>query len=411
MPSDQEAWPKLSREYITCDAEGCNKTNPRAKCSTCKCVYYCSNNCAAKHWEMHYAKCGSTEYMRSYRINLPGVEILTAATTDAATEPSELLHSSCGICLTEEMTNPFLLDGCKHVFCFACVQQYQEMLPSQTQTSGAAATCPCCPSEMDDIKEATESRAALHVARAAAPRVSEEYRIEQCNLAMGELQKLLETNEESSITTHLLGAEVLDMMGDRKQALIVLETLFDKLKEGAERAKKEEDLMAQLNEYLDSEENQDSCASLLDEAEAVALSGIMVTESDLIDAIIKIAVVHQKLKDRKGTRELYHFLLITHKKDWKLTPEQDRQVHMALSRLEYEDGNYKNSISCGEAALKMNRHFPSYQYVALSYFKLGKIEEAKKTMSRAMLYETPWCDRNRANIRKVWEGMISEGCE
>ena len=108
MPSDQEAWPKLSREYITCDAEGCNKTNPRAKCSTCKCVYYCSNNCAAKHWEMHYAKCGSTEYMRSYRINLPGVEILTAATTDAATEPSELLHSSCGICLTEEMTNPFL---------------------------------------------------------------------------------------------------------------------------------------------------------------------------------------------------------------------------------------------------------------------------------------------------------------
>jgi tetratricopeptide (TPR) repeat protein len=339
------------------------------------------------------------------------VEILTAATTDAATEPSELLHSSCGICLTEEMTNPFLLDGCKHVFCFACVQQYQEMLPSQTQTSGAAATCPCCPSEMDDIKEATESRAALHVARAAAPRVSEEYRIEQCNLAMGELQKLLETNEESSITTHLLGAEVLDMMGDRKQALIVLETLFDKLKEGAERAKKEEDLMAQLNEYLDSEENQDSCASLLDEAEAVALSGIMVTESDLIDAIIKIAVVHQKLKDRKGARELYHFLLITHKKDWKLTPEQDRQVYMALSRLEYEDGNYKSSISCGEAALKMNRHFPSYQYVALSYFKLGKIEEAKKTMSRAMLYETPWCDRNRANIRKVWEGMISEGCE
>eukprot|EP00978_Attheya_sp_CCMP212_P033442 scaffold134962_cov49-Attheya_sp.AAC.2 len=434
MSSDREVWPKVSRECITCDAEGCNEANPRTRCSTCKLVYYCGKECATKHWVMHKPDCRSVESMRSYMAMIPGGEIATntaatttsnatATATDQDDEPCEH-YSSCGICLTEKMTNPFVLEGCQHVFCFACVLQYQKMAP---QTSGTAATCPYCRSEMKDIKQATESRAALHAARAAAPRASHEERIEQCNLAWMELEKLLDMNHDESsssasnnrwssgpITTRILRAEVLDIMGEHKQALNVLEQLFDELLEGAKRAKKVDELMAEAKEYLDSEEDQALlCESLLEEVEAVASSGILVSASDLVDTTLKIAAVQQKLQDWTAVKELYRFLIKDYMyQDARLTPPQERQVFMGISRVAYEEGDYDNAIQFGEGAIEMNRHFPgAHHYVALSHFKKGDIEEARKIMSRAMLYETPWCDTNRASVRKVWEEVMKDRCE
>jgi hypothetical protein len=42
--------------------------------------------------------------------------------------------------------------------------------------------------------------------------------------------------------------------------------------------------------------------------------------------------------------------------DARLTPPQERQVFMGISRVAYEEGDYENAIQFGEGAIEMNRH-------------------------------------------------------
>jgi tetratricopeptide (TPR) repeat protein len=77
------------------------------------------------------------------------------------------------------------------------------------------------------------------------------------------------------------------------------------------------------------------------------------------------------------------------------SPPEQRAVIMGLSRCCYEIGDYDNSISFGEGAIEMNRHFPEvHKYVALSQKATGDLDAAKATMTRAVLYETPWDEKN-----------------
>jgi len=88
------------------------------------------------------------------------------------------------------------------------------------------------------------------------------------------------------------------------------------------------------------------------------------------------------------------------------SPPQWRQVWMGLSRCYYEMGMYDKAIQSGMGALEMNRHFPqAHKYVALSQKAIGDYDAAKATMSRAVLYEAPWEDKNlelnKALLRQI----------
>ena len=54
----------------------------------------------------------------------------------------------------------------------------------------------------------------------------------------------------------------------------------------------------------------------------------------------------------------------------------------------------------------MNRHFPGvHKYIALSQKALGQRDEARKSMMRAILYEAPWDDKNKAENEDFLNGL------
>jgi Tfp pilus assembly protein PilF len=59
------------------------------------------------------------------------------------------------------------------------------------------------------------------------------------------------------------------------------------------------------------------------------------------------------------------------------------------------------TISLDEEALTAHRHFPwSHNYVALAYKASGQLEKAKEMAGQAMIYESPWDEQDRADVRE-----------
>jgi len=103
--------------------------------------------------------------------------------------------------------------------------------------------------------------------------------------------------------------------------------------------------------------------------------------------------IHQEDEEWEIAIELYKELLM--KGQEFATAPQWRQVWMGLSRCFYEMKEYGKAIDSGTAALEMNRHFPqAHKYVALAQKASGDRSSAIITMKNAILYETPWDDKN-----------------
>jgi tetratricopeptide (TPR) repeat protein len=80
-----------------------------------------------------------------------------------------------------------------------------------------------------------------------------------------------------------------------------------------------------------------------------------------------------------------------------------------MSRCFYETSVYDKSIAAASAAIEMNPHFPGvYKFKALSQRAIGELDEAITTMTRAVLYETPWDDDNRAVALKLYDELVAE---
>jgi tetratricopeptide (TPR) repeat protein len=91
------------------------------------------------------------------------------------------------------------------------------------------------------------------------------------------------------------------------------------------------------------------------------------------------------------------------------SPVQYRQVFMGMSRCFFEISVYDKSIAAASTAIEMNPHFPGvYKYKALSQRALGELDEAVKTMTRAVLYEAPWDDVNKAEALKLYDEIATE---
>lgn len=80
-----------------------------------------------------------------------------------------------------------------------------------------------------------------------------------------------------------------------------------------------------------------------------------------------------------------------------------------LTKCNYELGQYDSCIGASEALLKMNRQFPGVRkYMALALKAQGKLDEAIRTMQRAVLYETPFNDENKDLVWKLYKELCAE---
>lgn len=111
-------------------------------------------------------------------------------------------------------------------------------------------------------------------------------------------------------------------------------------------------------------------------------------------ALLKQAeYIHQADGNWETAVEQYKELLMRDQESG--TAPEWRLVWMGLSRCFYEMGVYDMAINSGTAALEMNRHFPqAHKYIALALKASGDYDTAIATMTRAVLYEAPWDDKN-----------------
>jgi tetratricopeptide (TPR) repeat protein len=91
------------------------------------------------------------------------------------------------------------------------------------------------------------------------------------------------------------------------------------------------------------------------------------------------------------------------------TNVQQRSCWSELCRCYYELGDYDRAIRAGSFALEMNRHYEgAHKYVALAHKAKGDLQQARRTMNRAVLYETPWDEDNRRTQAQLFREVCAD---
>mmetsp|Transcript_10250 Transcript_10250/g.22797 ORF Transcript_10250/g.22797 Transcript_10250/m.22797 type:complete len:87 (+) Transcript_10250:1466-1726(+) len=73
-----------------------------------------------------------------------------------------------------------------------------------------------------------------------------------------------------------------------------------------------------------------------------------------------------------------------------------------LCRAQYELGNYDQAIAWGDEAISFSRGFSGvHKYVSLAQKAKGDIDAARRTISRAILYEQPWDEGNSQQNQQI----------
>ena len=396
---------EISRECITCDAEHCDKTNPKSCCVRCRTVYYCGRECQKRHWPMHKLECRDVETMKQMV-----ADIGSGAAAPAEDENKQDILSKqycCGICLEEKdyMTNPVVLP-CRHVFCYPCLRRYQQLQRSVERWNHSPPTqhhsrCPYCRSEIYDVKKSIVEGVLIHAARAGRKDLHENERNEYAALALQELEKIIST-EENDIQARLTKAEILGQIGDHTRAIELFEDLEKEFQVMVDDKKKVDELTHQAKNASDAG-NDAEAEKVMDQIELIITPGkSVVSESELIGMRIFIAEEYVALE--KWDDAISSFGSVMMRGQEALTAVQQRRIIMGLSRCFYEKGKYDTAIDFGHSAIETNRHFPGvHKYVALSYKSKGDLREAQKVMTRAVLYETPWDEYHKKEVRTLFE--------
>ena len=332
-----------SRACIECDA--CGAPSPQKKCAQCLSYYYCSRECQVSHWRSHKEECSHLNEMCKLHVDkhVPAVG------------PTDKIDGPCVICLEDTVTNPVTLD-CGHVFCFECIGTYQQHAEQSSQES----SCPYCRGELPDVAQRSTERFSLYWVRArAAPEGSIE-RKKFCDLALAEQESARQVYGLSKLEYLNTQAFILSIAGDPKVLLDVTNEILSEW-EKCHRPLDFHQVILQAKVWR---------------AGALSDMGKYIEASESYRAIKKEALQYGETA----------YVV---------------QIAMGQSRCFYELGKYDKAIDAGENAVHDGRGRPQvHKYAALAQKAKGDIAGAKRTISRAILYERPW-DKN--NLEKNLE--------
>lgn len=343
----------VSHECIECD--NCGTKSPQKCCAQCSLNYYCSKECQVSHWKEHKHQCKGLKVIRE-RWNTMNSTALPNS------KPSDTLDGPCVICLEDKVTNPVNLD-CGHVFCFSCIGGYQQTVK---ESSDKKAACPYCRGDMPDLWGNSLERAVLYNYKAISSASGSDQRKKYCQLSLAEYNAAASLTESADTHPNALyiKARLLEA-GDDPEATIKAT---------------EECLLA--NERFPNE-----------------IPGKEVKLTKLWQAEAYLAV-----GDWEKASHLYFHLI-----DELSSENGFFKIPMGICRAQYEMGtNYDNAIEAGYAAIEGCRHHPGvHKYLALSQKANGDIDGAKRTMSRAILYEIPWAIANTKQNKQILRELLN----
>jgi tetratricopeptide (TPR) repeat protein len=387
----------IPRDCIECDAS-CGKMNPQKRCSRCQFVYYCSAECQKRHWSQHKPDCKAA---KTIKLSILG---LTEDVPVSFPESSSGINTECCICLADEIDSPVVLENCRHAFCAACLIEWQRVVPT---LQDRRETCPICRSESSNVEKSLLEKARMYASRANRKGATDEVKKRYREEALEEVEKVLRV-DPPHLQAFFTKAEILRSLGDPGAAIETLNRMAELDDQRQEEAAHIESLLQRAATAETEGDEED----LLDEAESLQKklgTRLKGGEARHFDLKLLQAEAYEDMQEWEDAIKIYRSSIL--EADGMLigSPVQNRKIFMGLSRCFYETSVYEKSIAAASAAIEMNPHFPGvYKFKALSQRAKGELDEAVKTMTRAVLYETPWDDDNKAQALRLYDELAAE---
>lgn len=324
------------------------------------------------------------------------------------------MNSECAICLENEMKNPIVLEGCKHAFCSSCLLQWQERKRFSPEDNQGQQNhnCPLCRSETTNAADSLLVSASLSASRANRPGCTPEEQARFRAQALTNVEQALDT-ETPHLHAYCIKIDILIALRDGNAALECIDELVRVNEERWEEKRSLTRMMAQADAALarGDENAEELMESVIQRVAEVGLPAEALSDSieNQFGIELQRAEAYQVLQDWEAAKKVYLDMLESMEEPDYGSPPQQRQIFMGLSRCAYELGVYDRSIYAAQAALDMNRHFPGvHKFKALSEKAQGDLDAAITTMNRAVLYETPWDEDNKAKVLKLYNELLSE---
>jgi tetratricopeptide (TPR) repeat protein len=292
-----------------------------------------------------------------------------------------------------------VLKACKHALCFACLKDWQTYSTNNAglfAAQNAAASCPYCrqESEKSVVEDAVEN-ARLFTARARRLQKNDPDRKKYFDLALAEVDKLLEANERDLPALFFKG-QILAHYAP-VDAIQVYKKVLALDQEGSANLEKLEAMQNAVKVAMDAGD-EDDVFRLAGSVEAYKSSGVFIGQIGfgprrLIMVMIYLAEAHEALGNWGGANAIYGELIQEASVN---SSTETRKLLAGLSRCMFQLGFYDLAVQMGEGALLMNRHvFGVHKLIALPQLALGQVEAARTTMRRGVVYKAPWDDEDR----------------
>ena len=328
------------------------------------------------------------------------------------TTTTQARNEECAICLEAPIKDPVILNACKHAFCSSCMIKWQRQASSLSIFHGKLpepAKCPFCRTESEEVEKDILQAAVFLAGRAnLGKNRPEEEREALRQEAIACLDKALAT-DEPYMQAYITKAEVLTHLNQPAEALQVLNMIIP------ENERRLKHPVRALYHQLQAAEADGTLASLdVDKAtvdKLIKKHGLPPSHMDRKEYFFVYQLqceAYQKMQDWDSAGQIYIKMLASEEFFASSIPAQQRMLFQGLARCAYETGKYEKAIATLEPALEMNRSFPGvHKYKALAQKKLGKLDEAIKTMNQAVIYETPWDEDVQAENLSLYRELLS----
>ena len=388
----------IDRSCISCD--NCGVGSPQKCCGRCGSYYYCryvlsicvicwyaaymyvciiclidhlhllilfailqylcdihSKECQVQDWKQH--KAGCTVIKKQH-------DMWKEDRSKVLPESSALntKEGPCAICLEETIENPVVLP-CGHDSCFECIGEYQ------CSPNSKASSCPYCRGEIPNVVKKSLDRSMLYTKRAMqSPKGSEEQK-KYARLSMAEYDNAEKVFNVKGKGNNLADNGEMDVGGMFMRSVVV--ALSGQPEETIKITNKTLSLNERYPGYMDLYQVHEVKNS---QAKAYSELGKWEEAEKIYTSIYKECMRRNKV--------------------------HNGSLLVGMCRALYMRKKYDKAIKIGTMVTKDYRSTPGiHKYLALSQKALGNIDEARITITKAILYEQQWVKDNLEENKQI----------
>jgi tetratricopeptide (TPR) repeat protein len=236
-----------------------------------------------------------------------------------------------------------------------------------------------------------------------------EEQMAMCEEALNIVNELIERDPEN-VKYNVAKAKTLVVQGNHTfEAIKIIRKAMDINKQKQEKLRKGKEAIA--SEVAARIAQGDCCPCLREMAlkeRMEILEDLKGMIPDKIDVLLLLATAIEQEKDWIAASKVYKMLLeMTLDPEIEVPCQQKCDIMIGMSKCFYETGRYHDSIGIGMHALfEVSRSHPGvHKYLALSLKASNALDSAIDVMNCAVLYETPWDDKNRMEALKLFNEL------